>query len=238
LCLDALMRFYRLPRFLMAPNQTMIDLLRARTGKPTYFMPHGVDVARFSPARRKRTDGPFCIGYVGRLTPEKNVRLFAALEQKLRAAGHSDFRLLLIGEGSERKWLKSTLQQSDLPGVLRGDALADAFAGMDVFVFPSQTDTFGLVLLEAMASGVPVIVSPDAGARAGVTDGVSGFLAHDADGFVAAISTMLADPGLRPRMGVEARRLACSKGRSGVFESLYETYGVGLRESTKASQAL
>ena len=224
LSLSALLRFYRLPCFSMAPNESMLELLRARTGKPAYFMPHGVDTVRFTPARRRPRDKVFSIGYVGRLTPEKNVRLFVELEQRLLAAGQRDFRLVLIGEGSEREWLNSHLQHGDAPGILRGDALADAFADMDVFVFPSHTDTFGLVILEAMASGVPVVVSPETGARVEVQPGVTGFLADGVAGFTQSILHLMASEELRQNMSAAARQFACTRSWSGVFEHVYATY--------------
>ena len=137
------MRFYRFGHFVLAPNQPMVDQLRVRTQRPAYLMGHGVDAARFSPAWQKRAGGPVSIGYVGRLTPEKNLRYFRELERKLLDAGERDFRLTLVGDGSEREWLKRNLQFGELPGVLRGDRLAEAYADMDIFVFPSRTDTFG-----------------------------------------------------------------------------------------------
>jgi glycosyltransferase involved in cell wall biosynthesis len=136
--------------------------------------------------------------------------------------------MLLIGEGGDRAWLARNLEHADLPGILRGDALADAFADMDAFVFPSHTDTFGLVLLEAMASGVPVVLSPDAGARVGVRDGVTGFFAHDADGFAQAILRLMNNDSLRRRMSAAAREFACAQSWSGVFERVYEIYREGL----------
>jgi phosphatidylinositol alpha 1,6-mannosyltransferase len=227
-CLAALLRFYRLPRFSMAPNETMLELLRARTGKPAFLMPHGVDTSRFTPARRRAPAHPFTIGYVGRLTSEKSVRVFVDLEQRLLAAGRRDFRLLLIGEGGDRAWLARHLEHADLPGILRGDALADAFADMDAFVFPSDTDTFGLVLLEAMASGVPVVLSPAAGGRVGVQDGLTGFFAHDPDGFTQAVLRLMDDDEKRRQMRAAAREFACAQSWSGVFEQVYEIYRAGL----------
>jgi glycosyltransferase involved in cell wall biosynthesis len=162
---------------------------------------------------------------VGRLTPEKNVRWFCELERSILAAGQRDFRLLLVGDGSEREWLKKNLQFGDLPGVLRGDSLAAAFAEMDIFVFPSRTDTFGLVILEAMASGVPVVVSPETGARVHVQDGVAGFLATD---FTESVLQLMGSESLRQRMGAEARRFACSRDWIRVFEDLYQTYDTAL----------
>ena len=84
-----------------------------------------------------------------------------------------------------------------MPGVLRGAELAAAYQRMDCFVFPSLTDTFGLVILEAMASGVPVILSPETGARVGVQDGVSGLLSQD---FTASLQRLMHD-SRSPRHG-------------------------------------
>ncbi len=99
---------------------------------------------------------------------------------------------------------------------------------MDAFVFPSLTDTFGLVLLEAMASGVPVVVSPEAGARAGLGHGLTGFLAPDPNAFVQAILHWMENEPMRLEMSRAARRFACLHGWSGVFENVYRTYASGL----------
>ncbi|MBC7928055.1 MAG: glycosyltransferase [Bryobacteraceae bacterium] len=223
--LRALMSFYAMAHFVFAPNAAMVEMLQASTRRPSYLMSHGVDFSRFSPTLRAGKKGPFCIGYVGRLTPEKNVRYFAELERRLVAAGHNDFRMLLVGDGCEREWLRKNLHFADLPGVLEGDSLAAAFAGMDAFVFPSATDTFGLVVLEAMASGVPVIVKEQTGARVQVCDGVAGFVADDLTDGVMRLMNCVA---LRRSMGEEARRFAVAKGWSSVFEDVYRNYDLAL----------
>ena len=226
--LRACMRFYGLARFLLAPNEAMVRMLQERTGKPAFPMAHGVDTEAYSPQRRCRRDRTFSIGYVGRLTPEKNVRLFVDLERSLIDRGRRDFRFTLIGEGNEKDWLRKHLEFGETPGILRGEALAEAFANMDVFVFPSRTDTFGLVLLEAMASGVPVVVSPQTGARVGVRHGVTGFHAPDSDSFTERVLQLMNSEALRLRMGAAARVFACSRAWNGVFEQLYSTYERGL----------
>jgi glycosyltransferase involved in cell wall biosynthesis len=226
--LRACMWFYHYARFTLAPNQAMVNLLTSRTGRPSFLMPHGVDTALFSPSRRKRRDATFRIGYVGRLTPEKNVRLLADLSQALATAGHRDFRVVMVGDGGEREWLRKRLRSGELPGILRGEALAEAFADMDVFVFPSRTDTFGLVLLEAMASGVPVVVSPETGARVDIRHGVTGFLADDLNGFVESVVRLLQNRTLLNDMGRAARNFSCSMAWDGVFDQVYRTYEVGL----------
>jgi phosphatidylinositol alpha 1,6-mannosyltransferase len=226
--LRACMRFYGLARFLLAPNEAMVHLLQERTGKPAFLMAHGVDTEAYSPQRRCRRDRSFCIGYVGRLTPEKNVRLFVDLERRLLAQGQHNFRFTLIGEGNEREWLHRNLEFGELPGILRGEALAEAFANMDVFVFPSRTDTFGLVLLEAMASGVPVVVSPETGARVGIRHGVTGFHAPDLQSLTESVRQLMSSETLRQRIGAAARVFTCDKVWNGVFEQLYRTYEWGL----------
>jgi glycosyltransferase involved in cell wall biosynthesis len=224
--LRALLAFYRLAHFVVAPNQAMVDLLRERIRRPSYLMKHGVDAVRFSADFRVGNGhGPFCIGWVGRLTPEKNVRAFAQIDRCLRAAGESDFRLLLVGDGSESKWLRQRLPEAAMPGFLVGNELAQAFASMDAFIFPSQTDTFGLVVLEAMASGVPVLLTQAAGTRFGIQDRVEGFLS---DNFCDGILTLMRGNGLRRQMGDAAAVFARTQGWSGVFEDLYATYEVAL----------
>ena len=226
--LRACVWFYRYGRFTLAPNQAMVDLLQERTRRPSFLMSHGVDTNVYTPSNRKRRDGPFCIGYVGRLTPEKNVHLLAGLERALLAAGKRDFRIVMVGEGSERDWLRKHLQFGELPGVLRGEDLAAAFADMDVFVFPSRTDTFGLVLLEAMASGVPVVVSPETAARVGIGNGITGFLAEDLNGFTQSVIRLIEDRMLQREMGRAARSFSCLKAWDGVFDQVYRTYEIGL----------
>ncbi len=233
--LRGLLRFYRTARFTMAPNQTMVDLLYQRTGRPSHLMLHGVDLASYHPetAPECRRDRPFCIGYVGRLTTEKNVQALVEIEQRLLAAGEKDFRFLIVGEGGQQKWLRHHLQHVEMPGVLRGADLAAAYRRMDVLVFPSLTDTFGLVLLEAMASGVPVVLSPETGKRVGVEDGVSGLLTDDLAG---SVKCLIHDPCLRQAMGTGARRFAETQSWDSVFDHLYQTYAEALSvENAKLS---
>ena len=79
--------------------------------------------------------------------------------------GVTNFRFVIVGHGGDEAWLREHLPGAEFTGVLRGEALATAYANMDLFVFPSHTDTFGNVVLEALASGVPAIVTPDGGPR-------------------------------------------------------------------------
>jgi glycosyltransferase involved in cell wall biosynthesis len=221
----AMVRFYRIMHFLAAPNQEMVEMLERRTGRASFLMAHGADTTLFAPERRERTDDTFTIGYVGRLTPEKNVRAMAELERSLVRAGTRRFRIVMVGGGTELPWLKEHVRTGEFPGVLRGVPLARQFANMDAFVFPSLTDTFGLVILEAMSSRVPVVLPPETGLRAGVMDGVDGYLSRD---FAGSVQRLMSDETTRQRMATAAREHALARNWPGVFDDLYRIYGEGL----------
>jgi phosphatidylinositol alpha 1,6-mannosyltransferase len=94
--LDITLQFYRVARILFAPNPELVDMLSARLKRPSFLMQRGIDTKLFSPARRTRKDGDFTIGFVGRLSPEKNVRLLVELERALQAAGAQDCRFMIV----------------------------------------------------------------------------------------------------------------------------------------------
>lgn len=176
LSLGVLTRFYSLARVLFAPNEELCGMLVRATGRPCHLMRRGVDTELFSPVRRVLGDGDgkFTLGYVGRLSVEKNVALLPGVQREVAAAGLAA-RFLVIGQGAEEEALRRELPGAEFAGVLRGEELARAFARMDVLVFPSHTDTFGNVVLEALASGVPAVVTRDGGPKFMVRDGVRGW---------------------------------------------------------------
>jgi len=221
-------RFYQMANVLLAPNEELVDLLVRRTGKPAFLMQRGVDTELYSPARRTRNDATFVFGYVGRITPEKSVRVLVDLERALLAAGETDFRIVVVGHGDELEWLRANLRQGVFPGVLRGEALARAYADMDVFTFPSHTDTFGNVILEAAASGVPSVVTASGGPKFLVRDGVSGFVAGDERRFIARSVALMKDRAGQVRMRAAAREYALTMSWDSVFEKVYDAYDVAL----------
>jgi glycosyltransferase involved in cell wall biosynthesis len=218
-------RFYRIPRLLFAPNQEMIGVLEAATGKPCYLMSHAVDTTVFRPELRDRQEGPFLIGYVGRLTAEKNVRMLARLERALLDLGHRDFRFVVVGEGGEGEWLRNHMRQAEFTGVLTGPELSRTFANFDMLAFPSETDTFGLVVLEAFASGVPAVVTDRGGPQYTVRHGSSGYVAHNFDEFVSYTARLISQSELLSAMRVAARQQALSTSWDRIFEGMYEAYG-------------
>jgi len=218
-------RFYRLAKVLYAPNPDLCALLERHTGRGCRLMPRGVDAVLFDPAKRQRNpdDRETILGFVGRMSIEKNVALLVRIQQELEQRGITNFRYLIIGQGNEEGWLRERLARAEFTGVLRGEKLAQAYARMDLFVFPSHTDTFGNVVLEALASGVPAIVTPDGGPPTIVRDGLTGRIVSD-EGFTDAIAAILADPARHAQMRQAARAYALTASWDSVFEGVYAGY--------------
>ena len=224
LCWQSLMLFYRLAERCLAPNEELRSLIEAEAQRPTALMERGIDTELFTPARRHRSDDAIVLGYVGRLRPEKNVQLLAQVEQALQAAGLTNYRFLIVGDGSQREWLQQHLRQAELPGVLKGGPLADAYASMDLFLFPSTTDTYGNVIAEALASGVPALVTSSGGPKFLVRDGVTGFVADTEAAFAQRAVEFVA--GRHPLAPLRAAARPWAEGRTwdAVFEGVWECY--------------
>lgn len=237
LTLSAVTQFYKAAGVLFAPNRDLCRLLETRTRRPCHLMQRGIDAQLFSPSRRDRdsADTEFVLGFVGRLSVEKNIALLARVAQELEAGGFHNFRFRIVGQGSEESWLRRHLPRAEFTGVLRGEALARAYAGMDVFVFPSHTDTFGNVVLEALASGVPGVVTPDGGPKSLIDEGRTGFIAADQD-FSGAILRIVQNPVLHGEMRRCARAHALSASWDAVFEGVYAAYGPILRAGSTVQQ--
>jgi glycosyltransferase involved in cell wall biosynthesis len=226
-------KFYSVARILFAPNPELCRLLERTTERPCRLMPRGVDAELFHPAKRNPEDCDAVLGFVGRLSVEKNVALLAQVQEELERMSHENFRFLIVGHGGEESWLRERLPRAEFAGVLRGEDLAAAYANMDLFVFPSHTDTFGNVVLEALASGVPAIVTPDGGPATIVRDGETGRIVPDAE-FAAAVAGVLADPAKHAEMRLAAREYALTMSWDSVFEGVYAAYETILARRERA----
>jgi phosphatidylinositol alpha 1,6-mannosyltransferase len=225
LTMAAAAKFYSMAQVLYAPNPELCALLRRTTGRLCHLMPRGVDAALFHPTKRDRhsDDRDYVLGFVGRISVEKNVALLPRIQQQLEDAGHKNFRFLIVGHGGDEAWLREHLPRAQFAGVLHGEDLSRAYANMDLLVFPSHTDTFGNVVLEALASGVPAIVTQDGGPKTIVRDGVTGRIADD-DGFATAVAVVLANPETHAKMRQAARTHAITMSWDSVFEGVYAGY--------------
>jgi glycosyltransferase involved in cell wall biosynthesis len=195
------------------------------------ILPRGLDTDLFHPRRRDLTfwRGAGVNGkevrllYVGRISREKDLGVLAAAYKKIRKAGHP-VKLYLVGHGPYSETLAAALPEAVFLGYLTGEALAKAYASADVFVFPSTTDTFGNVILEAQASGLPVIVSDLGGPKELVEDGTTGIItkALDADDFARAIERLSGDAKMRSRMGEQARQRVIDRSWPGAFRKFWQ----------------
>ena len=178
------------------------------------WVPRAVDTLRFDPNRRDpelrarwnaASDAPVFL-HVGRIAPEKNialaVRAFRASQQRYPAA-----RMVLVGDGPLRRSLQAANPDLIFAGTLQGTDLAAHYASADIFLFPSLTETFGNVTLEALASGLATVAFDDGAAREHIVDGVTGRLVeqHDEDAFMAAALERASKPELRVRIAAAGR---------------------------------
>jgi glycosyltransferase involved in cell wall biosynthesis len=180
-----LRRFHSSAERTMVATPAMQRLLESRGFKNIVRWTRGVDVSLFKPRDKRFLDSPRPIAmYVGRVAVEKNIEAFL----KLELPGTK----VVVGDGPARAELEAKYPNAKFVGFKFGEELASHVAAADVFVFPSRTDTFGLVLLEAMACGVPVAAYPVTGPIDVVTRGVTGEL--DEDLGAAALAALKLDP--------------------------------------------
>ena len=178
------------------------------------IFPRGLDTQLFHPMRRDPgffekfgvKNGQIRLLYVGRVSREKDLDLLAEAYRRLRAEG-LPIQLCVVGHGPYSKEFSESLPEALFTGYLTGKELAAAYASADIFVFPSTTDTFGNVIIEAQASGVPVIVSDSGGPKELVENERNGLItkSHNVEDLTRAIRELAADPQRRKRMGNFAR---------------------------------
>jgi glycosyltransferase involved in cell wall biosynthesis len=178
------------------------------------ILPRGLDTELFHPAQRDAAffekfgacNGEVRLLYVGRISREKDLDLLAAAYRRLRDEG-LPVQLFVVGHGPYSQAFAKSLPEAIFTGYLSGAELATAYASADIFVFPSTTDTFGNVILEAQACGVPVVVSDSGGPKELVEDQTNGLItkSHDVEDFACAIRELVTNPPLRARMGKSAR---------------------------------
>lgn len=229
--------YYNQMDLVFAPSHSTANELIARGLAPdkVRVYPRGVDVNRFHPAKRNGFfNKNFGLGneikllYVGRISKEKNLHVleqaFAALHKE-----RPEMRLILVGDGPYREAMETSL--AGLPvvftGYLDGEDLTQAYAGADLFVFPSATDTFGNVVLEAQASGLPVVVSAEGGPRENVIHGETGMIvsAITPEAFKTAVMTVVDTPGMLESMRTRARESMESRSFEHSFDQVWAYYG-------------
>jgi len=218
----------------LVPSEHARRLLIAAGGdrQKMALWPIGVDTQLFAPSRRSFalrdrwhvSDRRPAILYVGRVGREKGLGLLPRLRDRLHALG-IEHRLIVVGQGPLLRPLREALPDAVFTGVLSREDVAEAFASADFLIFPSKLDTAGNVLLEAQASGLPVVVAGDGGAREHMLSGRTGAICYteDVDEWAAAIGALARRADLAA-MREAARQYALTRRWDRALEPLYRSY--------------
>ncbi len=206
-------------------RQAWID--RGIPAEKLRIFPRGLDLDLFNPDRRNESlrhkwgvpDGRAVLLYVGRVSKEKDLDVLAESYASLKDTAH----FVIVGDGPYVADLKERMPEANFTGYLIGADLAAAYASADIFVFPSTTDTFGNVVLEAMACGLPGVVSDMGGPRELVDDGQTGFITRslDAAAFTAATKVLIDDEPLRRKMSANACQAVLNRNWSNAFRRFW-----------------
>ncbi len=228
--------FYDQLDIIYTPSQSTKDELTAKGIHPKKIRlyPRGIDLEQFNPSKRNGIFSRYYglphgikLLYVGRVSKEKNLHLLCEMLRKLYSDGLQT-QLVVVGDGPYLEEMR--YEMNGLPccftGYLKGDALASVYASADLFVFPSTTDTFGNVVLEAQASGLPVIVTDKGGPCENVIPNQTGLIcrADDTGSLLEAVCTLVSHPRQRKQMGIAARQYVESRSFENAFLSLWNLY--------------
>jgi phosphatidylinositol alpha 1,6-mannosyltransferase len=236
--------FHNAGRRTFAPSEMVRAELEANGFHGTRVWSRGVDQAKFNPSFRSRElraslgadDETILVAYVGRIAPEKGIDVaingMRMVLERHAAAGSANVRFVLVGDGpAEERCRKTAPPGTVFTGRLSGRELSEVYASADVFVFPSITETFGNVVLEAMASGL-ALVAPDWGATTelATTETALHFKAGDAASLAACVERLIAEPALRRRLVDAAMAAAATKTWDSIFDRLMDDYREALAE--------
>jgi glycosyltransferase involved in cell wall biosynthesis/predicted metal-dependent phosphoesterase TrpH len=229
--------YYNQMDHIYVPSQSTGSELKEKgvaAGKIRVF-PRGIDIERFHPRKRdvRLVEARFGLRpgmklvYVGRVSKEKNLPLLGQVFHSLTKTG-AEVQLVVVGDGPYGREFQDIMRgtPTTFTGYLEGEELAILYASCDVFVFPSTTDTFGNVVLEAQASGLPVIVTDMGGPRENLIPGETGLVVKGEDGqaLLEAIRTLLGDAERRHRMGEAARRYMEDRSFERAFDQTWNLY--------------
>jgi glycosyltransferase involved in cell wall biosynthesis len=236
-------KFHNMAQCTMVPTQDTFEQLHSMGFERLQVVARGVDTQLYSPERRSdalRTQWgastqTLVLLSIGRLAAEKNLDLVVESYQKIRAAV-PDCKLVFVGDGPYRATLEAKCPDAVFAGFRTGIDLAQHYASADVFLFPSLTETFGNVTLEAMSSGLPVVAFEHAAAKELIVSEMHGLLAdaHVPHQFVSQALKMATTPALRLHLQSHVRARAMEMGWSSIMEKLESVYST-LSESQDSS---
>jgi glycosyltransferase involved in cell wall biosynthesis len=220
---------------LLVPSEATRSLLVSRGYRASTLgiWSRGIDTHRFRPGLRSNavreawnvSDDRPAILYAGRLSREKGLAVVSRVHEELLCRG-LPHRLVFAGDGPMREELSKISREAVFTGTLTHDDMAVAMASADMFFFPSATDSLGNVVLEAQASGLPVLVTDQGGPQENLLHGVSGHVlpTGDAKAFAARIADLVTHPDRRRRMSEAARSYALTRGWPRALDALYRAW--------------
>lgn len=226
--------FYNSCTHVYVPSQSMIDELREHDFKTDLrIWARGVNTNLFSPEKRdenwRKASGfkkdEIVVTFVSRLVWEKELATYIYAVKQLQSV-YKNVRALVVGEGPAKAEVQGQLPNAVYTGFLEGEDLAKAYASSDIFLFPSHTETFGNVTLEAMSSGLPCLVADAIGSKSLVEDGVNGLLAQpeNKSDFTQKLEKLVTDKQLRQKMQKSSREKALQYDWNTINSALVENY--------------
>lgn len=240
--------FYGKCQTLFVPSLSMMEALKANgIGDDNMRLwTRGIDHARFNPRKRSLAwrrahgvgDDEVLITFAGRLVAEKNVDLLIRVFNALKARQGPAHCTMLLGDGPEAERMRQALPDTVFAGFLHDDELATGYASSDIFFFPSASETFGNVTLEAMASGLPTVAADATGSRSLVREGETGFLVDPRDEALMTdrLEHLVGDSALRAEFGARAREIAVSEyDWDRIFAGLLADYGAAIAGSSSSA---
>ncbi len=226
--------FHNRSQLTLVPSTSQSVELQRRSFERVHLLARGVDSQLFHPAKRSVElrrqwgvqDDELVVVYVGRISQEKNLDLLARCFRALQSRyPQRRLKLVLVGDGPQRASLQKELPEAVFCGMQRDQALAAHYASADLFLFPSLSETFGNVLLEALASGLAVVAYDQAAAAQHIRHGHNGAVAMPGDeaAFIDSACWLLEDPETLRRVRLNARQHASRQGWPAIVQQ-FENY--------------
>ncbi|MDR3601116.1 MAG: glycosyltransferase family 1 protein [Desulfosporosinus sp.] len=234
--------FHGFSKLNLCPSQDTLKTLESKGLENLQIWSRGIDRDKFNPNQRRldlryqlKAENKMIFLYVGRMAAEKDLDILLDSIEIVNSGYADQVQFVFVGDGPYAKLIKERFYANVVfMGYLKDRELSAIYASSDVFVFPSSTETFGNVALEAMASGLPVIAVDSGGVKENVVHNYNGLMCtpRNTESFAKAIIRMIEDKQLKARLAANAREHSALKSWSKIFDQLIVDYGAVLKKSS------